>query len=278
MMFSLVHSSRGRAAGAEEAVREWAAKRSGLHQYEHILSLDMDDEIRDYEVIVAKYGLRSTVNVNRTMVEAANRGAAVAAGDVIVVVSDDFGCPDQWDVRLSAVIGGRARAALLVHDGIDGRIMTLPILTRAYYSELGHVYHPAYRSMYADDDLTEVALRDRALIDARHLTFPHRHHSVGLSAEDMTYARQDSGRAWWHGWRVFQKRRIEAFGARERTLSVRAALAQTELYYQARVAGSTMRRWWLERLGHAGRAREARARTAVLRFLRRMTGVSGTDL
>jgi glycosyltransferase involved in cell wall biosynthesis len=279
MKFSLVHPSRGRAALAEATAREWAARRSPAHTHEHILSVDTTDPAQhDYERVAARLGLRLTANPNRTMVEATNRGLALAEGDVIVVVSDDFSCPEGWDVALAGVIDGRPRAAVLVHDGGSARIMTLPVLTCAYANELGFLYHPAYRSMYADDDLTEVARRDGVLIDARHIVFLHRHHSAGLSEADEVSAVQGSLGAWWHGWRVFQKRRLDGFGARRRTLAVRIAQARVELYYRVRVAGAAARRWWLPRLGGSLRAAEARARLVALRMLRVVTNARGTEV
>ena len=55
---------------------------------------------------------------------------------------------------LAEVLGERRDVAVLVHDDIDGRIMTLPILGRALYETLGWVYYPDYISMFCDDDLT----------------------------------------------------------------------------------------------------------------------------
>jgi glycosyltransferase involved in cell wall biosynthesis len=250
MTFSLVHPSRARLARAEEAIREWRTQASGAHAIEHVLSVDADDpDLDGYRRLAARWGSRLIVHPNRRMVDAMNRGAEAATGDVIVGMSDDFGCPAAWDTSLLEAIGGREIAAVLVHDGVNARILTIPIMTAAFHRRLGYLYHPDYISMWADDDLTEVARREGALVDARHLVFPHRHMFVSLAPPDETYWRQNSARAWWHGWRIFQKRRLEDFGGRPRTLDVRLKQLQIDLYYFARVGGSRLKRLWFRRSG-----------------------------
>ncbi len=191
--------------------------------------------------------MQLVVNANRSIVDAVNAAARTSTGDVLVVVSDDFGCPDGWDRALAEVIGNRRDVAVLVHDGIEGRIMTLPILGRALYETLGWVYHPVYVSMFVDDDLTHTAAAMGRLVDARHLIFPHRHYSVGSSALDPTYARQNSNAAWWHGWRVIEKRRANGFGLGARTLAVRAKEVEIDVRYFVRIYGSRVKRLLLRR-------------------------------
>src|SRR5262249_53245122 len=158
---------RQRLAMADEAMAEWTGKLSGSHICEYILSVDADDRDLDgYAHLAARHGASLIVNSNRSLVDAANRAAAVAGGGIFVVVSDDFGCPEQWDCRLAEVIGSRRDAAVFVHDGVEGRILTLPILGRDLYRRLGYVYFPDYFSLFCDDDLTQVATRLGVLIDA----------------------------------------------------------------------------------------------------------------
>ncbi len=250
MKISLVHPSRSRLKRAEEAIAEWRGNASGAHQLEHIFSVDTDDpDLEGYRQLAARCGSRLEVHPNGRMVAAMNRGAEAASGDVIVAMSDDFGCPPAWDTAIVDAIGGRERAAVLVHDGVNARILTIPIMTAAFYRHLGYVYHPDYVSMWADDDLTEVAKREGALVDARHLLFPHRHMFVSLAPADATYARQNSNQSWWHGWRVYEKRKLQDFGWRARTLDVRVKQLRVDLYYFVRTRGSALKQRWLRRAG-----------------------------
>ena len=245
--YGLLHPSRGRLERAAQAIEEWTARRSGAHAVEHILSVDTDDDVAGYRRLADATGVQLVVNANRSIVDAVNAAARASTGDVLIVVSDDFGCPDGWDRALAQVLGDRRDMAVLVHDGIDGRIMTLPILGRALYETLGYVYHPAYVSMFCDDDLTQTAAAMGKLVDARQLVFPHRHYTVGSSALDATYARQNSNAAWWHGWRVWEKRRANGFGLGARTLAVRAKEVEVDVRYFVRIYGSRVKRRLLRR-------------------------------
>lgn len=250
MKFSLVHPSRSRLARAEAAVTEWRSQASGRHELEHILSVDADDpDLPGYRELATRCGSRLEVHPNRSMVEALNRGAKAAAGEVMVAMSDDFGCPPAWDRAIVDAIGGRELAAVLVDDGVNARILTIPIMTAALYRRLGYIYHPDYISMWADDDLTEVAKREGALVDARHLVFPHRHMFLALADADDTYARQNSNRSWWHGWRTYEKRKLEDFGRRPRSLDVRLKQLRVDLHYFGRTRGSALKQLWLRRAG-----------------------------
>jgi glycosyltransferase involved in cell wall biosynthesis len=242
MRFSLLHPSRQRLTAAEHAIGEWTGARSGRHEVEYLLSVDADDDVAAYRGLAARRGVQLIVGRNRSLVDAVNRAARVATGDVLIVVSDDFGCPDQWDEQLAAVIGERRDVAVLVHDGHEARILTLPILGRALYEQLGFVYYPEYFSMYCDDDLTHTARGLGKLIDARHLVFPHRHWSLGGLPFDDTYARENGRMAWLVGVRVFGKRRAVDFGRRPRPPRTRLAELRIDLRYWVRISGHRVKR------------------------------------
>jgi len=244
MRFSLIHPSRNRVALAEQALVEWTGKASGRHDCEYILSIDDDDgDIEGYRRIAARRHVELVIDRNRSLVDAVNRGATLARGDVLIVVSDDFGCPEQWDIALAEVIGERRDVAVLVSDQGDARIMTLPIVGRILYQEIGWLYHPEYFSMFADDDLTAtVSVRNR-LIDARHLVFPHRHYALGGNRFDATYARQNSSAAWRAGRRVFQKRRRAQFGLRSWSVRLQLEYWIVDVGYFANLFGGR----WLKR-------------------------------
>lgn len=194
---------------------EWTTRASGCHAVAWLLSVDADDpDLTEYRALARRRGLGLLVGANRSIVDAVNAAARRCDGELLVVASDDFGCPKDWDEALVAALGDDLDRAVLVADGVEDRILTLPVLGRRFYESLGHVYHPDYVSMYADDELTEVARRRGRLVDARHLVFPHRHYSLLGTEPDATYRRQNSRRAWREGWRVYQRHRAEGFTGR----------------------------------------------------------------
>ena len=40
----------------------------------------------------------------------------------------------------------------------------MPFFGRAYYDSLGYIYHPSYKSLFCDNEQTEVGLRDGKLV------------------------------------------------------------------------------------------------------------------
>jgi hypothetical protein len=271
--FSLIHPSRGRVDAAQRAIREWTGHAARPDRIEYLLSVDESDDQNAYRGVAEHEGVRLVVGPNRSPVDAVERAARLAVGRILIVVSDDFGCPTGWDDQLLAVTDGLSGFGVLVHDGMDARIMTLPIIDRVMYERLGHLYCPRYLSMFADDDLTEAVRRFGHLIDARHLLFPHRHVTVGLAPDDDTYRRQHRVEVWWQGWRMFQRRKATNFGRARWTPGVIGRVAAIDAYYFGRFTLSRLRRLW-RRLAGPPTAAEERMRKRVLRWLERLARVT----
>ena len=213
--FSLVHPTRGRPIQLLDCVYRWMDKSSGHNDIEYIISLDTDDSKKYLKAILRllnEFDLRVVVNTNKTMVEALNRGAELATGDVLIYVSDDFDCPCNWDTEIQKRTAHTDDWVLFVYDGIQRNAQTISILSRKYYERFGYIYYPEYISMWADPDFTEVAKRLGKNINAMNLLFKHNHCSTGASPHDETYARQNSSKAWVHGENLYYKRMAENFG------------------------------------------------------------------
>ena len=202
---------------AKQAHTEWIIKTTmdfyNFGQHEYILSLDTTDSDQNkYYGIFKDIGVKTIINPNRSIVDAVNRAAEVAKGDIMIVISDDFGCPENWNKLIEDHFKGVDRPMLLhVNDTIQQRVCTLPIINRQYYEKFGYIYHPHYVSMFADDDLTECAKQIGAYKADFNLTFEHRHFVNGKNKRDRTYDRENSKQAWDVGKRVFQARKQRKF-------------------------------------------------------------------
>ena len=53
--------------------------------------------------------------------------------------------------------------AIWMWDGRQDRINTIQCLSRGEYERLGYIYHPSYRSLWCDNEATDVGLRDGRL-------------------------------------------------------------------------------------------------------------------
>lgn len=275
MKFSLVHPSRGRPDQAAGVVSEWRSAESGDHEVEHLFSVDEDDtRLAAYKAKAGELGIILVVGPNHTLVQAANRAAERAQGDVLIVVSDDFGCPARWDAEIAALFAERRDLAVLVDDGLGARIMTLPILGNELYRRLGFVYHPAYHGQFVDEDLTETARALGVLVEAKGLLFPHRHFSAGQAKIDATYLRHNHPRSWWIGWRTFEQRKLDGFGVIEAAADAARRSSRIGLYVRARLLGAMIRQVWLHHLPAFLVHREQGIRNRVLRRLERLLGIN----
>jgi glycosyltransferase involved in cell wall biosynthesis len=215
MRLSLLYPSRGRAKKCLENLRNWTSKCDVSHEI--IVATDSDDpQAGEYAKL-----LRFTpflVHNNKSVVEATNRAASVASGDVFIYVSDDFDCPHNFGslvlgefVNFMGNLTDKQRL-LKVDDCLqkfDVPVLTIPIMNRSLYETLGYFWHPDYKSMFFDEDLYWTCKNNGWLKKAPHLKFPHNHVSIGKAENDETYKR--SAANWDQGKATFARRKAAGF-------------------------------------------------------------------
>lgn len=218
MKISLLHPSRGRPEKSFNNAKEWIQK-AGC-EVELIVSLDKSDPALD--LYFNEYNKNSIlwrnegvlfVNENSSVVEATNRAAKESKGDILVYLSDDFKCPDNWGKLVLKEFENENRPLIIKVDDCLQRfevpVLTIPIMNRALYERLGYFFHPEYKSMHVDVDLYHTVRQMGALKYCPYLKFPHEHPANGKAADDETYRR--SAANWDQGLRVFKKRQAEGF-------------------------------------------------------------------
>jgi len=213
MKITLLHPSRGRPEKAFQTAKKWI-ETAGHDDVEYILSLDdSDTKLADYMSI---YGIMFGSIVqrdNNSVVQATNEAAKISTGDILIYLSDDFDCPDNWAIQLLETVKDWQGPWILKVDDclqpFDVMVMTIPIMNRAAYETLGYFWHPGYKSMFVDEDLIWTARRHGMLRKAEHLKFPHLHPSNGNAPNDQTYIR--SAKNWDQGKAMFELRRGAGF-------------------------------------------------------------------
>jgi hypothetical protein len=206
MKFSLIHPSRSRPQKSLHTITKWA-ERAHSDDFEVIISIDDDDPMQsDY----MDCGNTILMGRNNSAVDAINNAAKIAQGDIIIIVSDDTDCPENWHGILSKATSGLDDFVLKVYDGIQKWIVTMPIIDRAYYNRFGYVYHPEYRHMFCDTDFTHTAELLNRVIWRNDITFSHLHYSVAKSSRDEINERADA--TWNEGKSLYLKRFRKNFG------------------------------------------------------------------
>lgn len=203
---SIIHPTRHRSKQAFETHSKWMSLAESFYNIEYILSVDTDDPF-DYEKIFWQaHVLRSD---NKTAIEAINRGAEIAEGDLLLVVSDDFDCFEHWDTALLRSLRGREDFIVKTQDGIQKTLITLPIMDRKYYERFGYIYHPDYLHMHCDEEMTIVGHMLGRVINLN-LEFPHLHYTVG--GMEMDPINIKNNQTWAHGQATLDRRALDNFG------------------------------------------------------------------
>lgn len=209
-MISLLHPSRGRPQKSFQNSQEWIDK-AGC-PVELIVSLDISDsESMKYRM---HYKAETIIeNNNTSVVEATNHAAKIAKGDILVYLSDDFRCFDNWGLAVLKEFENESRPLLIKVDDclqkFDVPVLTIPIMNRALYERLGYFWHPGYKSMFVDEDLYWTARKLGVLKNCEHLKFAHEHPANGKAPDDETYRR--SAANWDQGKALFAQRKAQGF-------------------------------------------------------------------
>jgi hypothetical protein len=115
--------------------------------------------------------------------------------DIVVLASDDFLCPQDWDKYLIDKLKGK-EGVLIVPDGISDvayamqyPCVTIPILTFGALLKLNKVlYSTQYYHLYSDCELylnaKELGLIIDIHKDKNEPIFQHYHHSIGARTAD----------------------------------------------------------------------------------------------
>lgn len=216
---SILHPSRGRPLKSINTCLKWIEKSCLVwDDIELVISNDNNDPSASEYVNNVVDTLCRVCEVshifkdNRSAVDAINRAAEVASGDIFIVVSDDTDCPENWGVDLLKFVEGKTDWIAKFPEGIQDWIITMPVMDRAYYNRFGYVYHPDYIHMFCDTELSCVAdLTGRRITGS--MVFPHRHYSTGAFAADEVSKKADA--TWVQGEELFLRRAKNKFDLTE---------------------------------------------------------------
>jgi hypothetical protein len=218
MKISLLHAT-ARRDEAVQCVKTWFGKASGKIPIEHWLGLDFDvpvpvrDDLvsRCQAVSKGRTGL-ATPTYRRYSVEAWNHCASIATGTVLVQLSDDMVPDTHWDTKILELLDAQKPQLLgfapTSKYGDQGGLITLAVMTRPYYEQLGYFLYPIYPSVFSDNDLTQTSMLDDVLVDAYgKFTVVHDHDHD----RDEVVRNQNSREKWFIGMNILRARRELGF-------------------------------------------------------------------
>lgn len=206
-------------------LKEYVHNANDLKNILFLISYDADDETMTSDVIIKAQTMHPELNIklvkghSKSKIEAVNADINNLEGedanwDIVLVISDDMKCMAKgWD----DVIRKKMRATcpdtdhyLFFCDGYQDRLSTIACMGRAYYNRFGYIYHPSYKSLFADNEATEVAQQLGKITLLNVLIMKHQHHSWGGEmAKDRLYDRNDA--LWSYDEMVYTMRRQAGF-------------------------------------------------------------------
>jgi hypothetical protein len=207
---TIIHPSRQRPEMALQTKKNWMQNAIHKSSIEYILSIDNNDPtLYDYNWMFShEYDTKIKYNNNWSAMEAINVVAPQSIGNLIVVVSDDFDCFEGWDEYLLSHLQGDSDYIVKTSDGYMNSdwLITLPIMDRAYYNRFGYVYHPDYKHMWSDTEMTTVGHMLGKIIDLQNsnAVFKHRHYTINEMQKDAVNEKNDA--TWNQGKSLFLER------------------------------------------------------------------------
>lgn len=221
MKISLLHATRGTPDRANATRQAWLSRASDRSMIEHLWATQAGDTTStalDPDSIVAvtddppAWASSSVANWNAA--------AALATGDLLVVIADDLTPPIGWDETLRVLLGNPNTASTLfcvyVADQLsnDG-LLRHPIMSRALYQRRGFMFDPSYYGVFCDNDLTTWCQVNRVpvyRIVPHRLQFYHDHDMTGnsVTAQQNREEAYDWGHAtYMEKWGAIIPRKVE---------------------------------------------------------------------
>jgi hypothetical protein len=183
-----------------------------------VVSCDTDDSVMNSTETLERLSTYKNLTIdfsdNKSKIEAVNKNVPSDGYDIILLASDDM-IPvvkgyDQIIRDRMLVHYPDTDGVLWFNDGLQGaRLNTLCILGKKYYDKFGYIYHPEYKSLYADNEFTEVSVNAGKAVYFNDIIIKHEHYSIDDSKNDELYKRNDSLLSYDRA--VYEKRKAHNF-------------------------------------------------------------------
>jgi hypothetical protein len=164
-----------------------------IGEYEILAILDYDDSrLLEYDVskCITSYG----TSLNK--IDAINRGCSYFLNndfDILVNMSDDMVFTEKsFDCIIKNNFKDSTDQILLFPDGNRHDLITMSIIGRDYFLRDKYIYNPEYKSLYCDNEATEVAEKRGCLVKCYENIFVHLHPAYGKASFDTQYQHTES--------------------------------------------------------------------------------------
>jgi len=215
--FSIIHAS-ARPNKWRESYEDWMRNAAYPERIEYLLCVDVGGPFGapphpHVSQVVPEYPNVRLVwnNRRKCCVDAYNAGAAMSTGRILILNSDDFFTPPNWDLKLLSVVEAMDSEFVIEVFVTPRRLLSLQIMSRARYKKLGYALYPEYQSVRVDVEFTEHARMDGVVLNALHVPFRHAHPGMHGPGWDEVYAHENSLESYALGAELLERRRKSGF-------------------------------------------------------------------
>lgn len=209
--FSLIHASYNPLVNPIQLRNYWYRRAKTPDRIEHILAFEDSDTLIpkmlgldsfltrvQFPIKLDNYSMATATKSENSpsAVRNWNAAAKLAAGDYLIVMSDDTAPQIHWDSELENLIlrcrSDQSQVWVLDDDRCNSKKITLlprhPVVSRNYYSNKGFIFNPIFHGRGADDDLLMTALKDGVLYDGTTVRLHHTNGAIIDSKDNLMCA------------------------------------------------------------------------------------------
>jgi hypothetical protein len=222
MELLIKYATRSRPELFKRTLQRYYDGLSTSSDYRFIISIDEDDDtMMDNQMLqwlATMPNLTVHIGASKTKIQAINADIPVTGWDVLLVASDDMiPVTKGYDEIIRAEMKTHCPdldGALWFPDGLREEkkwppLCTLPVMGAKLYERMGYVYHPAYESVFCDDEYHLVLSAEGRL--HRCLKTIIKHEWIDATGRDGLFERNSQPAVYQRDNITFTRRKAEGF-------------------------------------------------------------------
>jgi len=201
--------SRGRPERFFKALDSIVLNLACDYAYHISCTLDEDDTTMNNDEVVSKIAAYKNTSIewgaSKSKIDAINRSMPEVPWDILVVCSDDiyfnvYGFDELIRNEMSQHFADND-GFLHFHEKDSGAALcVMSVMGKKYYDRFGYIYHPDFRSLFADNEATEVAKILGKYIYINYSIMEHLNPAYGYIERDEMFDEQQQV-----GWTIDQQ-------------------------------------------------------------------------
>lgn len=227
MRIVIKYPTRGRPDKFTSTLERYINFLSGMHEVYFVVSFDHDDHTMNNDSMLSLFNRLNLENNHKIYPICGNSTGKVSAmnadmdkvlaldPEIIVLISDDMipvlrGYDDIIAKNMIKYFSD-TDGVLHFNDGSTGQdiLITLPIVGEKYLERFGYLYYPGYKSVYCDNEFTDVARLLGKVVYFEQTIIQHEW--IGLNSPDALHLYNESPEIYAHDELLYDERKARNY-------------------------------------------------------------------